>query len=241
MMNQCPKCEHQRIIKSGFVKGKQRYKCKSCNYQFTQPTTERGKPLWMKLDAVLLYLGGMSMNAIANHLNVSAKAVLNWIRDFAKLNKEKPEPGIAVVVELDELWHFIEKKKNKLWVWKAYDRNSGRLIDWELGGRDSQTLAKMLKRLLSWKVTVYCTDDWKPYRELLDEHPDAFHVITKSETVGIERNNSDNRHWFARFHRKTKVVSRSVEMVDLTMALFARFRVNGSIHLLRNWKLALLA
>ncbi|MEB3309493.1 MAG: transposase, partial [Snowella sp.] len=36
MMNQCPKCEHQRIIKSGFVKGKQRYKCKSCNYQFTQ-------------------------------------------------------------------------------------------------------------------------------------------------------------------------------------------------------------
>jgi insertion element IS1 protein InsB len=40
--------------------------------------------------------------------------------------------------------------------------------------------------LLSWKVTVYCTDDWKPYRELLDEHPDAFHVITKSETVGIE-------------------------------------------------------
>ena len=111
MMNQCPKCEHQRIIKSGFVKGKQGYKCKSCNYQFTQPTTERGKPLWMKLNAVLLYLGGMSMNAIAAHLNVSAQAVLNWIRDFAKLNKEKPEPGIAVVVELDELWHFIEKKR----------------------------------------------------------------------------------------------------------------------------------
>ena len=75
--------------------------------------TERGKPLWMKLDAVLLYLGGMSMNAIANHLNVSTQAILNWIRDFAKLNQEKPVPGTAVVVELDELWHFIEKKKNK--------------------------------------------------------------------------------------------------------------------------------
>ena len=181
------------------------------------------------------------MNAIANHLNVSTQAILNWIRDFAKLNQEKPVPGTAVVVELDELWHFIEKKKNKLWVWKAYDRNSGRLIDWELGGRDSQTLEKMLKRLLAWKVTVYCTDDWKPYRELLENHADAFHVITKSETVGIERNNSDNRHWFPRFHRKTKVVSRSLEMVDLTMALFAKFRVNGTINLLRNSKLALLA
>lgn len=110
-MNQCPKCEHQHIIKSGFVKDKQRYKCKACNYQFTQTTTERGKPLWMKLDAVLLYLGGMSMNAIANHLNVSTQAVLNWIRDFAKLNYEKPAPGTAVVIELDELWHFIEKKR----------------------------------------------------------------------------------------------------------------------------------
>ncbi|BFM38400.1 putative transposase [ISY120a: 851653 - 852454] [Synechocystis sp. LKSZ1] len=111
MMNQCPKCEHQHVIKSGFVNGKQRYKCRVCNYQFTQPTTERGKPLWMKLDAVLLYLGGMSMNAIANHLNVSAQAVLSWIRDFAKLNYEKPLPGTAVVIELDELWHFIDKKR----------------------------------------------------------------------------------------------------------------------------------
>ncbi|MEB3226339.1 MAG: IS1 family transposase, partial [Synechococcus sp.] len=36
------------------------------------------------------------------------------------------------------------------------------------------------------------------------------------------------------------VVSKSVHMVDLTMALFARFRVNGSIDLLRNWRLSLL-
>ncbi len=72
----------------------------------------------MKLDAILLYLGGMSMDAIANHLNVSAQAVLNWIRDFAKLNKKKPESGIAVVVDLGDLWHFMEKK-NKLWVGQA--------------------------------------------------------------------------------------------------------------------------
>ncbi|RFP58991.1 MAG: IS1 family transposase, partial [Limnothrix sp. CACIAM 69d] len=39
----------------------------------------------------------------------------------------------------------------------------------------------------------------------------------------------------------TKVVSKSVHMVDLTMALFAKFRVNGTIDLLRNWRLALLS
>jgi insertion element IS1 protein InsB len=110
----------------------------------------------------------------------------------------------------------------------------------EMGNRDSQTLEKFLTRVLRWNVTVYCTDDWKPYQELLSQYPSAHHVITKSETVSIERNNSDNRHWFARFKRKSKVVSKSVEMVDLTMALFARLRVNGTIDLLRNWKLTLL-
>ena len=63
-------------------------------------------------------------------------------RDYAKTHCKKPEPGSAVIVELDEFWHFIESKK-KLWIWKAYEclwhagyRNRGRLIDWELGGRE---------------------------------------------------------------------------------------------------------
>jgi IS1 family transposase len=55
-------------------------------------------------------------------------------------------------------------KTKKLWIWKAYDCIDGRLIDWELGGRDSKTLSKLLGRLSQWQVTVlYCTDDWKPY------------------------------------------------------------------------------
>lgn len=236
----CPQCKATDIIKNGFVKGRQRFKCKHCNYQFTKRSQERGKPLWMKLEAVLMYLSGMSMNAAAQILGVSAQSVLNWVREFGEANYEKPVPESAIVIELDELWHFIQSKKNKLWIWKAYERNTGRLIDWELGNRDSQTLSRLLERLVQCQVTVYCTDDWKPYQQLLEEHPDAFHVISKKETVAIERNNSDNRHWFARFHRRTKVVSKSVHMVDLTMALFARFRVNGSIDLLRNWRLSLL-
>jgi insertion element IS1 protein InsB len=52
---------------------------------------------------------------------------------------------------------------------------------------------------------------------------------TKAETVALERNNSRQRHRFARFRRKSIVVSKSKEMVDLTMALFAKFHVNGSM------------
>ena len=51
----------------------------------------------------------------------------------------------------------------------------------------------------------------------------------KDLTHGIERNNRRQRHWFARFHRRSIVVSKAVWMIDVTMALFARFRVNGTI------------
>ena len=57
----------------------------------------------------------------------------------------------------------------------------------------------------------------------------------KDKTHGIERNNGRQRHWFARFRRKSIVVSKAKRMVDVTMALFARFRVNGSIEEILQW------
>ena len=112
MKPDCPKCEG-KSVKNGRAKGKQRWKCKGCKFQFTR-LEPKGKPLWMKIEAVLLYISGLSLNATASLLNVSAQAVLNWVRDFARANYEKPEPGSVVVVELDEMWHFIESKKTNV-------------------------------------------------------------------------------------------------------------------------------
>lgn len=81
-----------------------------------------------------------------------------------------------------------------------------------------------MDRLRRWKVWFYCTDDWKVYSTEIAENS---LLQGKSKTVALERNNSRQRHWFARFKRKSLVVSKSLRMVDLTMALFARFHVNG--------------
>jgi IS1 family transposase len=51
--------------------------------------------------------------------------------------------------------------------------------------------------------------------------------MSKRVTKEIERNNMPNRHWFARCKRKSIVVSKSLEMVDVTMALYAKFHVSG--------------
>ena len=83
-----------------------------------------------------------------------------------------------------------------------------------------------MDRLAQWDVTFYCTDHWKTYAAVI---PAEKLVMSKARTDGIERNHSQQRHWFGRFKRRSIVVSKSKEMVDLTMALFARFRVNGDV------------
>src|SRR5215813_15559769 len=79
----CPQCASERLITNGSAAGKPKKHCKQCGYQFTR-ITPRGKPRAMKVNAVLWYLSGMSMNRIAFLLRVSAQAVLTWIRDLAK-------------------------------------------------------------------------------------------------------------------------------------------------------------
>jgi len=107
------------------------------------------------------------------------------------------------------------------------DSDTGELLDWECGNRSRKTLKKMVDRLSVWDVEFYCTDKWEAYASVF---PAEKLVMSKKVTIGIERNNCRNRHWFKRFCRKSIVVSKSKEMVDLTMALFAKFRVNGSVY-----------
>ena len=105
----CKGCGSEEQVKNGFMRGKQRYRCKACGLNFTD-TPPRGMPLRVKVTAVLLYLSGLSMNRTAKLLGVSTPSVMTWIEQFAEVYAQKPEPeGHAVVVELDEMWHFLKK------------------------------------------------------------------------------------------------------------------------------------
>ncbi len=105
-------------------------------------------------------------------------------------------------------------------------RGTGELIAWECSDRDKATLKKLIDRLEKWNVQVYYADNYQAYESVL---PKDKLVQDKAETHAIERNNCRMRHWFGRFKRKSIIVSKSVEMVHITVALFARFRVNGDV------------
>ena len=98
------------------------------------------------------------------------------------------------------MWHYLGAKTNKLWIWTALDRASGRLIDWECGGRDQMTFERLLARLRRWKVRLICTDEYVVYQHSLSA---GRHYAGKDQTVALERTHSRLRHWLARFRRRT--------------------------------------
>ena len=109
----CKKCNSERRVKAGFVKGEQRYKCKDCGCLYV-PTRHHGKSEKDKLTSVWLYTHGLSFRTIAKFLKVTHKAIYTWVKAYAKDNYVKPEPkGDAVIVELDEMWHYLHSKKER--------------------------------------------------------------------------------------------------------------------------------
>ena len=96
----------------------------------------------MKREAVSLYCTGLSLNATGKRLGVSAQSVMRWVRDHAREHCPKPEPeGRAVVIELDEMWHYLKKSQNRSGSGSSWGLCfNGQLVDWECGDRDKATL-----------------------------------------------------------------------------------------------------
>ena len=128
-----------------------------------------------------------------------------------KFIPEKPDISMVTEVEIDEI--------QKWYVRKTIDHRSKKLIDWALGRRDTKTLIKM------YNSNVY-SERYGSYKEIF---PINNLMQSKKYTVQIERNNGRQRHWLAAFRQHSIVVTRSLENLAISIALFARFRINGSI------------
>ena len=66
----CPRCSGRRIIKNGWLRGEQRYRCKDCSYNFVDPP-KPDRPLVKKVLAILLYNPGLSFRATGKLCGVS--------------------------------------------------------------------------------------------------------------------------------------------------------------------------
>ena len=128
----CPKCASEVFVRAGFNHSRQRYKCKNCGRQFTQTVDKNSTK---RAFALYLYVVGLSMRAIGRMLGVEPSTVLYWVRNFALRVYEKPTPKGDVIVELDEMWHFLESKKLKY----GCGRHIAALpVSWSIGNAETE-------------------------------------------------------------------------------------------------------
>ena len=111
-------------------------------------------------------------------------------------------------------------KKRKIWVIKAYDRAKKEMIAWVTGTRSAKTFKKLYDKVKHLKNCIFYTDSWDAFSKVL---PKERHIIGKQHTVAIEQDNSNIRNDLARFTRRTKVVSKSEYMINLTLKLWQAF------------------
>ena len=219
----CKNCGSSDYIKNGFVRGKQRYRCASCSLNFVEGDERQLYHCHsLRSLCVLIYsLSKRTFRRLAEICGVSPPTVYRWVRDAAGA-LPKPEVDASVrEVEIDEMWHSLTRKGNKRWILKAIDRQTGPVIAWVVGGRDEETVKRLLyAKLEHLKEATFYTDDWSAFAAVL---PNDRHAIGKTHTVSIERNNSNTSHHLARMTRRTNVVSHSEKMIALSMRLFSFF------------------
>jgi transposase-like protein len=112
---ECSSCKHtENQSKSGFTKaGSQRYTCTFCGSRYTPQPKRQGYSEKLRLQAIRMYVDGMGFRQIGRHLQVDHVTVMNWVKTFASRLDKAAVPKGAHVVEMDELYTFIGKKKTE--------------------------------------------------------------------------------------------------------------------------------
>lgn len=103
-----------------------------------------------------------------------------------------------------------------MWTWVAVDRYNRRFINFICGKRNTATFKQLYSKLIQSHIGVFCSDYWKAYAQII---PSNQHVQSKAQTFTVEGYNSRIRHYLARFKRKTKCYSKSVQMIEYSLKL----------------------
>jgi transposase-like protein len=122
-MEICEKCGSGAFSKNGFVRGKQRYLCKVCGRNQTDGDGRKKYSEAVRNTAATLYLEGLGFRQIERVLRriysikIHYQLVIHWIKRLGlkveNAIKGKFESKKIPVLELDELYSYVQKKQIK--------------------------------------------------------------------------------------------------------------------------------
>ena len=133
------------------------------------------------------------------------------------------------VLELDEMWSFVQRRSNKRWIWLALCRRTRQVVAYAIGNRGEESCRKLWERIPEgYRRGVLYSDFWESYQKVLPY--DRHRAVSKSsgQTSHVERWNNTLRQRLSRFVRKTLSFSKSEEMHEVCLKLFLH-RYNADV------------
>jgi hypothetical protein len=150
--------------------GTQCYRYLACRCKFTPAPKEQGHGTAVHLQAVRLYLEGMSLHAIGRLLGVVHQSIANWVAAHAATvpsdptDRPLPDAEGNGTVEVDELMTFIGEKATPIGVMVAVARATRLIVGQQLmRAVDLDTMQLFADTLPA--AGRYCTDGAAVYGE----------------------------------------------------------------------------
>ena len=232
---QCPHCHSKQVVKRGKTdSGTQRYLCQNTacvKGSFLLDYRNRGCVPEVKQHIIDMSLNPSGIRDTARVLHISPNTVLHELRkketaleSFNKALLRTLHPDTLTVnierageAEMDEMWSFVGKKRNRCWLWHAIDHHTGAVLVYVFGRRKDEVFLQLKGLLESFGLTRFYTDYWGAYTRHLD--PEV-HSPGKRNTQKIERKHLTLRMQIKRLVRKTICFSKTTQIHDLVIGLF---------------------
>ena len=213
----CPTCSSRHLIKNGSVhNGKPKHQCKSCGRQFVVNPTKITVSQKIKQLIDRLLLERISLRGIARVTQIS----WSWLQDYVNQKLARASRQVKVsgklpgrlTIECDEMWSFVNSKKNEVYIWLAIDRNSRKIIGCFVGDRTRKSARKLWASLpeIYQQCTIAYTDFWQAYKTVI---PSEHHRAVGKETGltnHIERLNNTFRQRVSRLVRASLSFSKNL-------------------------------
>jgi transposase-like protein len=108
IINVCPYCKQTDIFKDGTPKGIQRYKCKSCNRNFSSTTGKafsgiKKKDKFIEYKSIIIKEGLLPLKQMSLRLGISIQTSFDWRHKIlSSLSTENKD--FEGITEMDDLW-----------------------------------------------------------------------------------------------------------------------------------------
>ena len=114
------------------------------------------------------------------------------------------------VLELDEAWSFVGRRKNKRWLWLALCRRTRQIVAFVIGDRSEKTCKRLYNKIPEgYRHCHTFSDFWEAYQKVFDTGRHRAVGKETGETAHAERWINTLRQRLARYTRKTLAFSKS--------------------------------